>query len=185
MHSRSFQNDPKHLGFVLARYKFVAKMLDGFDRVLEIGCGDCTGASLVQAVVKEWRGIDIDEELLPKGRQTAVADILNGRWLDGGLFDAIYALDVLEHISEEDRALRNIKASMKDRGTLIVGMPSLESQPFASEFSAKHHVNCKTEKQLRQTLRRHFSNVYIFGMNDETLHTGFGPMCHYRLAIAC
>jgi hypothetical protein len=23
----------------------------------------------------------------------------------------------------------------------------------------------------------------VFGMNDEVLHTGFGPMCHYRLAI--
>jgi hypothetical protein len=32
-------------------------------------------------------------------------------------------------------------------------------------------------------LTPHFSNVFMFGMNDETLHTGYGPMCHYRLAV--
>ena len=66
---------------------------------------------------------------------------------------------------------------------VICGMPSLESQPYASELSRAGHVNCKTEEQLRQTLGKFFRNVLLFGMNDETLHTGFGPMCHYRLAI--
>jgi hypothetical protein len=30
---------------------------------------------------------------------------------------------------------------------------------------------------------RHWKHVFIFGMNDETLHTGFGPMCHYIIAM--
>ncbi len=33
-------------------------------------------------------------------------------------------------------------------------------------------------------MQRYFHCVYMFGMNDETLHTGYGPMCHYRIAIA-
>jgi hypothetical protein len=53
----------------------------------------------------------------------------------------------------------------------------------ASEFSRAYHVNCKTEDGLRATLARHFRNVFMFGMNDETLHTGFGAMTHYRLAV--
>ena len=86
---------------------------------------------------------------------------------------------------DEDRALENIKATFAPRGALIVGMPSKESQVYASLHSKLHHVNCKTEDELRATLKRHFYNVYIMGMNDETLHCGYGPMTHYRLGIAC
>src|SRR5712672_4184330 len=38
MHAASFATDPKHLGFVLARYKHVSRWLVGMDRVLEVGC---------------------------------------------------------------------------------------------------------------------------------------------------
>ena len=58
MHSASFAEDPKHLGFVLARYKFVAKMLAGKTWVLEIGCGDCTGARVVKEAVGGLIGCD-------------------------------------------------------------------------------------------------------------------------------
>ncbi len=33
-----YRTDPKHLGFILARYKFCAKMLYDKEDVLEIGC---------------------------------------------------------------------------------------------------------------------------------------------------
>ena len=38
--SYSLLEDPKHMSFVLARYKFVAKMLKQNGRTLEVGCGD-------------------------------------------------------------------------------------------------------------------------------------------------
>ena len=181
MHAESFATDPKHLGFVLARYKFVAKMLTGYGRVLEIGCGDCTGAPIVQNVVGDWHGCDKKTYVWEK--KVHLFDITRGPFR--GEWDACYALDVLEHISPDDEntVLRNITECMTPQGVLIIGMPSKESQPYASELSRLHHVNCKTEAELRETMLRHFHNVFMFGMNDETLHTGFGPLCHYRLAI--
>lgn len=190
MHAASFASDPKHLGFVLARYKFVAKMLAGNESVLEVGCGDCTGAELVIPVVKDWRGLDIDDRVPNMGYRVQAHDILDGPLLrfyddERATFDAVYALDVLEHIdpANEDLAMQHICMMLKPHGVCIIGMPSLESQAYASAESVKHHVNCKTEDELRHTMSDKFHNVFIFGMNDETLHTGFGPMCHYRLAI--
>jgi hypothetical protein len=101
-------------------------------------------------------------------------------------FDAAYALDVLEHIppNKERKFLRNISVSLKpDNGIFIVGTPSLESQKYASALSQAHHVNCKTEDGLRETLLKHFTTVFIFAMQDCTLHCGFGAMAHYRLAL--
>ncbi len=189
MHADSFAKDPKHLGFVLARYKFVAKMLTGFNRVLEVGCGDCTGAPVVASVVNEWQGLDNYTNGFPRpslNLNVHFFDIAKGPF-GCNEWDAVYMLDVLEHIrpADEDGVFENIKVGMTARAPLIVGTPSKESQPYASELSKLYHVNCQTEDELRETMKRHFYNCFVFGMNDEVLHTGFGPMCHYRLAIAC
>jgi hypothetical protein len=179
MHAASFANDPKHLGFVLRRYHFVARMLQGAGVVLEVGCGDGTGAQIVRPVVSELIGID--REATATGTQW---DILDGPFETSPL-DAIYALDVLEHIpsEQEDWVLINMREHLKLFGKCIIGMPSYESQPYASLLSKLHHVNCKTEDQLRATMERHFNAVFMFGLNDYTLHDGYGPFCHYRLAV--
>lgn len=41
--SFSFLDDPRHVSFVLARYKFAARILGGGNRVLEVGCSDGIG----------------------------------------------------------------------------------------------------------------------------------------------
>ena len=82
---------------------------------------------------------------------------------------------MLEHIApeSEDRFIGNIVASLVPDGVAIFGMPSLESQVYASKQSKEGHVNCKTGSALRETLRRHFTHVFLFSMNDEVVHTGF------------
>lgn len=191
MHAMSWDHDPKHLGFVLARYKFVSKMLTGKKRVLEIGCGDTTGSRLVKSTVEYLEGIDVNTDYMESSPSKGTRwEIPTREWniLDGALpevFDAIYALDVLEHIYPSDEAvfMQNIMRMMTDDGVFIIGTPSLESQSYASEESRKHHVNCKTERGLKNYLEQYFLNVFMFGMQDEVLTCSFGPMCHYRLAV--
>ena len=196
MAGHTWHVDPKRLGFTLARYKFVAKILAGKSNVLEVGCGDAWATAVVARHVGTITAIDSDERLLANARERRIPnvvalqhDITHGiRYRPDRVlcsFDAAYALDVLEHVPQELEPpfLGNICLAIGQHGTFVCGMPSLESQPYASELSRAGHVNCKTEDQLRQTLQRYFRNVFLFGMNDETLHTGFGPLCHYRLAI--
>ena len=102
-----------------------------------------------------------------------------------GDFDALYSLDVLEHIEpkDEDSFLKNITDSLIQGGVAIIGMPSLESQSYASPQSKEGHVNCKTGNVLKSTLEKYFDNVFIFSMNDEVIHTGYFPMAHYLMAL--
>jgi hypothetical protein len=62
-------------------------------------------------------------------------------------------------------------------------MPSLESQIYASPNSKAGHVNCKTMPDFKSTLLTYFHNVFMFGMNDEMVHTGFHKMAHYLIAL--
>ena len=184
--------DPKRLGIVLSRYKFVAKMLSGKARVLEVGVGDAWASRVVKQEVETLVGIDIDPVFVsdanaameePWTFECLVHDMLAGPIAPP--FDAAYALDVLEHIveSDEDQFVRNIAESLVAPGVAIVGMPSLESQPYASPGSKEGHVNCKSAPDLKRVMQRHFHEVFIFSMNDEVVHTGFHKLAHYLFAL--
>src|SRR5438067_2878676 len=60
MSNQTWRDDPRRLLFVLARYKFVAKMLSGKRRVLEVGCADAFGTRLVMQEVGSVTAVDFD-----------------------------------------------------------------------------------------------------------------------------
>ncbi len=114
--SQSWHDDPKHLLFRLARYKFAAKMLAGSEHVLEIGCGDAFATRIVQQEVKALSATDFDE-LFIKDAEARMVD----RWrfnvfthdlLSGpvpGVYDGVFALDVLEHIPFQHSGIRSLE----------------------------------------------------------------------------
>ena len=169
-------------------------MLGGRKHVLEVGCADAFGTRIVQQSVGKVTATDFDplfiadvnERMNPHWPMEAfVHDMLAGPV--PGEFDAAYALDVLEHIPEQDehRFIANVVAALTPTGIAIFGMPSLESQSYASPQSKAGHVNCKSGEALKRTLEQHFHTVFVFSMNDEVVHTGFYPMAHYLLGVAC
>jgi hypothetical protein len=194
MANATWNLDPKRTLFMLARYKFVAKMLAGRKHVLEVGCADAFGTRIVQQAVGKVSAIDFDPVFIADVKERMdpdwslevfVHDMLAGPV--SGPFDAAYALDTLEHIAEadEDRFINNIMMSLTGTGIAIFGMPSLESQSYASPQSKAGHINCKSGDALKRTLERHFHTVFVFSMNDEVVHTGFYPMAHYLIGVAC
>ena len=187
--------DPKHLVFTLSRYKFVAKLLKGKKRVCEIGCHEATGSLIVAKEIDHLTAIVFQHDVIEFCKKEYEQYNLNIGFhcmdaldeLPGDTpFDAIFLLDVLEHIdpTQEDKLLKNIILNLaKNDGVLIIGIPSLESQAYASPVSKAQHINCKSLEDLRSLLTPLFGNVFMFGMNDEVLHTGFGPMCQYLFAV--
>ncbi len=160
MVNESWNQDPKRTLFTLARYKFVARMLGGRNHVLEVGCADAFGTRIVQQAVGKVTAIDFDpifiadvkERINPHWPIEAfVHDVMAGPV--PGPFDAAYALDVLEHIAEQDehRFISNVVRSLTADGVAIFGMPSLESQPYASP--AKQSRACQL--QVGRSIQAH------------------------------
>jgi 2-polyprenyl-3-methyl-5-hydroxy-6-metoxy-1,4-benzoquinol methylase len=192
-----WQTDPRSLLFSMARYEFVAKMLSGKKRVLEVGCGDAWCTRLVKQEAGHILAVDFDETFITDANACdahgpmrwhiafRVHDILTGPLVIPMDFDAAYALDVLEHIAPENEHtfLKNVADSLRPGGVFIVGTPSLESQAYASAGSKEGHINCKTGPQLMALMGEYFENVFPFSMNDAAIYPGFSPMARYYFAI--
>ena len=169
--AQAYVNDPRMIAFIAARYKFVSKMLVDAPLVLEIGCGDAFGAPIVAQTVGKLICTDIDDETLMLNRTNHCVhceplgpfkehkniefhyhDFRIMPWQL--LVNAIYLIDVIEHIfpEEEEKFMENIYASLTPTGILIVGSPNKNAEQYASRHSIEGHVNLKTQSDLRSLL---------------------------------
>jgi 2-polyprenyl-3-methyl-5-hydroxy-6-metoxy-1,4-benzoquinol methylase len=188
--------DPKHIGFMLARYKFAAKMLRQCSSIIEVGCGEGLGSMLIlQGTQARMTALDFDEAQIAyaqrhvaphgEGRITFRCGDLAGEGLSVGSFDGLLSLDVLEHVhpEEEQSFLDHCVSALQPNGVAVVGTPNLCADAYASEGSRRGHINLFDPDRFTTTLERHFAHVFLFSMNDEMVHTGFAKMAHYLLAV--
>ncbi len=189
--SYNFLNDPKRLGFVLSRYKFASKMACRKGRqVLELGCSDGIGATILAENAAKYLGVDLDASAidaalvnLKESKFQFKHDDFMGKTY--GSFDAVVSLDVVEHIHPEFEAMYfdTIYNNLTEEGICVVGTPNITSAPYASAASQLGHVNLFSQSRLVSTMGKYFHQVLPFGMNDEILHTGFASMSHYIFCV--
>ena len=123
--------DPIRLGRMLARYRFVADMLDARRDVAEYGCVEAFGSALVQTKARKLTIYDPDSAMLAdlhpqSGEGTPVLAQVHDVLGDPlpMRHDAIYCLDAIERIArdDEDAFVRNLARSLSfDHALLIVG----------------------------------------------------------------
>lgn len=190
--SYSYLHDPIHMSFVLSRYKFIARMLTGKNKVLEIGCGDAFGTPLVAQFVKQLIAYEIDSRYVENNKKR-LSKITNIQFEEFNIcekapphkFDAIYSVDVIEHLDKRltKPFIENAVESIDRDGVYMVGTPNITSNRYASLQSKIQHINLFSHKRLRSILEKYFKNVFMFSMNDEVVHTGFGSTAHYFIGM--
>ena len=187
----AYEDDPKRLAFTLARYKHTAKLLEESGvigkSVLEVGCADGFGSRIVRQHVRKLTAIDSDQQSIAEAERNQSKKwpikFIHTDFMDSTLigFDAVYALDVLEHVKPPDSVF--LECLLRAAPVAIIGTPSLESQVYASELSKLGHVNCYSGVDLRRRLSEYWQHVFMFSMNDENIGTGYLPMAHYLFAL--
>ena len=189
--SHQWMHDPKHLLFVLARYKHAARLIGNARTVLELGCGEGIGARILGAGRDLWHGVDRDADALAVTRETLpaprymtdLADVIG--FQADRLYGSAVALDVVEHVpaEHEDGFMVSLAGALVPMGVCVIGTPNATAAAYQSPQSQAGHVNLYQHDRLEALMRRHFRYVTILGMNDETLTTGYLPMAHYLLAL--
>jgi len=188
-------NNPLHLSFQLARHRFVSRVLEGRDNVLEIGCQEGFTSLLMHKSFKQLTSIDIDQSyidsankyILPYTKNTNFYchNIIDEDLKQVNYYDGAFTVDVLEHIDPKDeyKFMKGLVKAIKHDATAVIGIPSLEQQKFTSEANKIGHINCKTFEELTEFAKVFFQNVLVFTMNDEIVHMGFPRTANYLFAV--
>ncbi|MFH1169939.1 MAG: class I SAM-dependent methyltransferase [Chloroflexota bacterium] len=124
----------------LGREEAAARMLDGGDRFLDVGCGEGNLVFLMAEKYKQVYGLDISEARIERARERAknldgerahfqAADVSEGIPFGDGYFDAVSSIAVLEHVFDPLGLLREIRRVLRTGGHLIVVMPNVAYLP--------------------------------------------------------
>jgi SAM-dependent methyltransferase len=141
-----------------AQVERIVRTLPNGYRVLEVGCG--TGyvlRMLEQTCTRgEVIGIDLFEEGLAFARRRVscpvlAADIHDLPFEDS--FDLIGMFDVLEHVPDDGRVLRDLRSRLKPDGTLLMTVPAhMALWSYFDEYA--EHYRRYSPESLRQVLER-------------------------------
>jgi len=183
---------PRNYLFALSRYKFASRLLpqDKPVDVLELGCGEGIGTIMLSENGHRIVAVDFDEVSINYARENIIKPNISfqrenflGKNL--GKFDAIVSLDVIEHIAkaQENVFFETISENLNQDGFCIIGTPNATAKQYASPLSEIGHINLYTAERLKEVMNQYFKNTFFFGMNDEVVHTGFYPMCHYLFGL--
>lgn len=193
-YSHVLKHDTNFLLFSLSRYKFASKLVGEEPKrtVLELGCNEGVGTLLLARNASSVMGVDFDADSIAWAKNNLEHDNLhfkhdNFLGKKYGTFDSVVSLDVIEHIlpSNQNLFLKTILHNLCEEGFCLIGTPNITAAQYASKESREGHVCLYSAQDLKNFLLKGFKNVFIFGMNDEVVHTGFWGMCHYLFALAC
>lgn len=120
-------------------------------RVLDAGCG--SGRTLVELVdYGQVSGIELSDEAAELARDRGLGEVVVGRleelpW-DDGTFELITCLDVIEHVPDDVRALRELLRVARPGGWLLVTVPAYQAL-WSLHDEANHHFRRYARTSLR------------------------------------
>lgn len=178
------------------RLRAGADLLPPAGRLLDVGCGDGSLATLLNGKAKLVLGVDGTwvscRQARTRGVLAQCAD-LNGRlpYRDEA-FDAIACLDVIEHVMDPRHLLREVGRLLRPRGVLVLTTPNIRFYPFIARLllTGKFprtsgdprgydggHLHYFTFADVRQLLREAgFGPVEEFGLYRWTSLSAWGRM---------
>ncbi|MFQ5663668.1 MAG: class I SAM-dependent methyltransferase [Terriglobia bacterium] len=139
------------------------KALGSPKRLLDIGCGPGQFLALARERGHRVAGLDFNPESLRLGREVfGLADLFCGSLEqfvqnEGRKFDAVVALEVLEHTEQPIEFLRQTARVLLPGGRLYLSVPGWDRWPRIFDPEADfppHHLTLWTEQALAQALER-------------------------------
>jgi ubiquinone/menaquinone biosynthesis C-methylase UbiE len=180
-----FENLDEYLVFLrhLFAYEHVVHSIERHDSLLELGCGEGYGTSLLSGYCKTITGLDVHEESLNHAVGRYESENCKFRLYDGSAipfpdesFDKAVLFQVIEHVEDDSGFLREIARVLKPGGTLFLTTPSrsYRLKPGQKPWNP-YHIREYTHRELLGVMKKSFSSVEIKGIraSDEVQELEF------------
>tara|TARA_Y100000588_G_scaffold385712_1_gene479634 strand:+ start:2419 stop:3198 length:780 start_codon:yes stop_codon:yes gene_type:complete len=126
-------------------------------RILDLGCGTGYFASKLAAEGPFVVGMDLDIASVKFAKENGMGHFVVGSAehlpFKDSSFDALLSTEVLEHLPEEDQALREIARVGNDGAQFVLTVPSLDGLLSNSPFRKLGHDEAGTEYHYRDGYR--------------------------------
>jgi ubiquinone/menaquinone biosynthesis C-methylase UbiE len=155
----------------LFAYEYATKTFSNNDKILEIGCGEGYGTSLISKGVKEIVSLDVDLKTLKHAREK-YGDNCNFVLYDGAnlpiksdKFDGVVSFQVIEHVRDDSKYVSEILRILKNDGIFLCTTPNrvYRLKPGQKPWNP-FHLREYYSKDLENILKKAFSEVKVVGI---------------------
>lgn len=159
----------QHRGLIISehrgRYLWAAQLAEGL-RVLDAGCGTGYGLKLIEeGGASGVVGVDIAEEAVARAAELNDSELVEVLQADVGAlpfaddtFDLVVCFETLEHLDEQERAIRELRRVLRPAGLLAISSPNREVYPPGNPY----HTHEFVPEELEQALASEFTNVRLY-----------------------
>ncbi len=147
--------------FLDNKFKNVAKLITPNSKILDIGCNNGNLKNFLENC--EYFGVDLDKKLIKnliKQKIKAKAIDLNKQNLpfQNEKFDYMAMLDVLEHIIDPEKLLKDSKTRLNEKGRLIVTLPN--------DYHILNKIRFIFNKPLTEDPFAPYGHLHYFSIKD-------------------
>lgn len=153
-------------------YEFAKTIIKPGSSVLEVGCGEGYGTSLLAQMASRVTALDVDEATLASAAAKYGSDKTKFTSYDGGRmpfpdggFDAVVCFQVIEHVRDDAAFVRELRRVLKPGGPLILTTPNrtYRLKPRQKPWNP-FHVREYHAAELGALLGRSFRQVAVWGV---------------------
>ena len=153
----------------LHRYLLACELAAG-KTVLDIACGDGYGSAMLARYAAQVTGVDIDTPTVERARGKYVAD--NLRFLQGSAtdmpleddsVDLVVSFETIEHLTEQDRMLCEIRRVLRPEGFLLISSPDKYEYSDVPGYHNEFHLKELYCQEFEELLQKHFSRHALLG----------------------
>ena len=126
---------------------------DGCKHILEFGAGDGAFARKFALQGEPVDCMEIDPGLREILRQSATCVYSDMAAVEGGEYDFLYSINVIEHIADRDEALSHLYRVVRPGGTIFIFVPAFEML-WSSLDTEAGHVTRFTRSRLAAAFKK-------------------------------
>ncbi len=153
---------------------FLARGLVSGKKVLDIASGEGYGSAILAQQAQHVTGVDISEQAVDAARAKYQKE--NLEYLCGSVtsiplpdhaVDVVVSFETIEHLTEHDAMLSEIRRVLHPQGLLIISSPDKRTYSDIPEYHNEFHVKELYEDEFVALLHQFFPSIHLYRQNLE------------------